>query len=179
MVKDKRGLIVLVALVALAVWLLFFRDSGTPAVSSNSPAASARPAGSAVPWINLERLDSKRPAVALGMRDVFKYGVRPAPTPLPAPPPGDETPTPYVPPTPMPTPMPTPVPPMPLKFSGVVKQKTGPKIAILVTEQKEILYGREGETLAGRYRIVNIGLESIKVQDVTSGHEQTIRIGGR
>ena len=61
---------------------------------------------------------------------------------------------------------------------GVVKAENAPRIAVLMTEQKEILHGREGDVLAGRYKVVQIGLESVKVQEVASGQEQTIRIGG-
>jgi hypothetical protein len=176
-VKDKRGLIALVPLVALAVWLLFFRDPGAPAAGPTAPVATeTRPAGPSVPWINLDRLRGSRPTVKLGNRNLFHYGVR---TPPPTAPPTAMpvyTPMPTQPPTPMPTPVP---PPMLIKFTGVVKSKAGPKIAVLMTEQKEILYGREGEVVGGRYRIANIGIESIRVQDVTTGQESTIRIGGR
>jgi hypothetical protein len=178
MVKNRRAVIALALLAAVAVWLLFFRGDDPP-VAGSAPATTSRsgPAAEDVPWINLDRLKADNPEVALGGRNIFSYGpVPPPPTPEPteAPPDGG------IPPSTMPdTPPPTPPPPaIPLKFMGVVKATNGPRIAVLMTEQKEILHGREGDVLAGRYKVVQIGLESIKVQEVVSGHEQTIRIGG-
>jgi len=177
MVKNRRALVVLALLTSVAVWLLFFRGSDAPPAGSAPGAASGAQRASDVPWINLARLSRENPAVSLGRRNLFVYGpVIPPPT-VPPPPTDVPPPTEMMPQTPG-----TPVPPPPvqinLKFIGVVKAENGPRIAVLMTEQKEILHGREGDVLAGRYKVVQIGLESVKVQEVVSGQEQTIRIGG-
>jgi hypothetical protein len=175
MVKNRRAMIALALLAAVAVWLLFFRGEDAP-VAGSAPSASRAPQVEEVPWINLDRLKAENPEVALGRRNIFSFGAAPPPpTPVPTEGPEDGVPPPTMPDTPPPTPPP---PAIALKFMGVVNVKNRPRIAVLLTEQKEILHGREGDVVAGRYKIVQIGLESVKVQEVVSGHEQTIRIGG-
>ena len=179
MVNTNRGALALLAvLIAVAIWFFFFRDSSAPAPQ----AAAARPAAGRktleLAWINVERLTAENPVVSLGRRNIFEYQATPPPLP-PSTMPSEEVAMNTAPPTPPgPTPTPPP-PPIQLKFMGVIKAKDGPRIAVLQTEQKEILHGREGDVLAGRYKIVEIKLESIDVQEVGSGHKQTLRIGGR
>jgi hypothetical protein len=175
MVKGKRALIAGV-LLAVAAALFFWPRTEEPVASS---AAAPVKVAADVPWIQLDRLKSPNPSVPLGKRNIFTYG----PTaPPPTPPPVVDTPAPQmVPPTLEPGGAPpTPAaPPLTLKFMGIAQPDGGGKIALLLTEQKEILHGREGDTLAGRYRILKIGLESVEIEEVTTGQKQTIRIGGR
>jgi hypothetical protein len=176
MVKGRRALITAAGLVVLVGALWFWQQPGTPVASSS--AAPARGSGPEVPWIHLDRLKSPNPAVGLGRRNIFGYGVTaPPPVEYTEAPPEIYTPPPItMPPGPTPTPAP---PPLTLKFMGVAQPEGGKKIALLLTEQKEILHGREGDVLAGRYRIVKIGLESVEVEEVTTGQKQSIAIGGR
>lgn len=177
MVKNRRALIVAALLAGVAVWLWFFRGDTIPAAGGGPVAATCTAAkGSDIPWINLDRLKAENPAVSLGTRNIFSYGAEAPPPTMPADP--TEAPDAAVMSTPSGPPPTAPPPPIALKFMGVVKAENGPRIAVLMTEQKEILHGREGDVLAGRYKVVQIGLESVKVQEVVSGHEQTIRIGG-
>jgi hypothetical protein len=175
----KRMGYVLGALLALilAGGIYLWRDSGLPP-AVGAFAAPAPASGAKVAWVDLDRLKVERPTIVLGKRNIF--GTVP-PTPPPTPPPDPnvtpETPAPVTPTPPTPTPSP---PPITLKFIGLVAKETskGSKIAILLSEQKEILHGREGDLLAGRYRIVKIGIESIDIEDVTTSNTQRIALRG-
>ena len=43
---------------------------------------------------------------------------------------------------------------------------------------RNVFYGREGDIIEGRYRIVRIGLESIEMMHVDGRGQQTIRLSG-
>jgi hypothetical protein len=78
-------------------------------------------------------------------------------------------------PPPVTVPTPPPLPPLNIKYIGSFDEgKKGLKVAVLMTDRKEVLTGQVGEVVANRYRIVKIGLESVDVQDV--GSEQVRRI---
>jgi hypothetical protein len=77
-------------------------------------------------------------------------------------------------PPPVTVPTPPPLPPLNIKYIGAFEGKKGLKVAVLMTDRKEVLTGQVGEVVANRYRIVRIGLESVDVQDV--GSEQVRRI---
>jgi hypothetical protein len=75
-------------------------------------------------------------------------------------------------------PPPPPPPPIALKFIGVVsgERSTG-KVAVL-SDGKFVYYGREGEIIEGRYRVVRIGEESVQMEYVDGRGRQTIRLSG-
>ena len=55
----------------------------------------------------------------------------------------------------------------------------GTKVAILLSDdRKEVLTGREGDTVANRLRIVRIGIESVEVQDLGSDRVRRIPLKG-
>jgi hypothetical protein len=176
MVKEPRRWIVpglAIAAAASVGWALL-RDTA-PAVAPSANAAEAPP-GTAkrepeLPRIDLARLDRPRPASGIGRRDLFDFAT-PPPTPPPpmpsAPPVVEETPPPVT------VPTPPPLPPLNIKYIGAFEGKKGLKVAVLMTDRKEVLTGQAGEVVANRYRIVRIGLESVDVQDV--GSEQVRRI---
>jgi hypothetical protein len=70
--------------------------------------------------------------------------------------------------------MPPPLPPLNIKYIGVLENKRGLKVAVLMTDRKEVLTGQVGEVVANRLKIVRIGIESVDVQEV--GSEQVRRI---
>jgi hypothetical protein len=149
--------------VALFVWARV--EEPVPAVSSEASPAPAARTVSEVPFIDLARLDAERPKAAAGSRDVFDFG---GPPPAPAhPDPADEDPV--APPPPVSTePAPTLPPALNVRFIGAV-EKEGARVAVLMTEKKEILTGQAGDIVANRLRIVRIGLESVDVEDVGGG----------
>jgi hypothetical protein len=67
---------------------------------------------------------------------------------------------------------------MNVRFLGAVQAREGVWVAALLTDRKELLTGKEGDTVGNRYRIVKIGLESIDLVDVTSGRQRRVRLGG-
>jgi hypothetical protein len=126
-----------------------------------------------VPRIALGRLEEGRAAPREAGRDIFDYGRPPATPRPPTPPP---TPAPVA--TPAPAvaagPVTPPLPPLNWTYIGSVESQAGLRVAVLLTEQKEILWGRAGETVGNRVKIVKIGLESVDVQQV--GSEQVRRL---
>jgi hypothetical protein len=179
MVKERRRWIVpgLALAAAASVGWVVLRDA-SPAVA---PAASAAEAstgtvkrGPDLPRIDLARLDRPRPDSGVGRRDLFDFATPPPtpPPPMPSAPPvavAEETPPPVT------VPTPPPQPPQNNKYIGSIDEgKKGLKVAVLMTDRKEVLTGQVGEVVANRYRIVKIGLESVDVQDV--GSEQVRRI---
>ena len=69
------------------------------------------------------------------------------------------------------------VPPITVKFIGVVSRKDVGKVAIL-SDGKNVYYGREGEIVDGRWRIVSIGEESLQIEYVDGRGRQTVRMTG-
>ena len=173
--RREKLLLSLVALTALSLVFLRLRDrQATPAARAR--AASLPPP---VPRIDLARLEAERPETAAGRRDLFRFGSAAideeaeratAPTREPEPivtPPVEAVATP--PPGP---------PPLNLKYLGSVENRAGVKVAVLMTDRKEVLTGQMGETVANRYRIARIGLESVDLEDVGSGQSRRIPLRG-
>jgi hypothetical protein len=169
--KASRGALAL-ALTGAAVWLYLVRGDDRPATAGTFPGFSAP----TVVRIDMDRLKVERPRLPLGLRDIFavvtpsplpvvmssrEREVRPSPSSSVAPPPILST-TPFN-----------------LTFMGVVRVTGGSPVAVLLTAQKEILHGRVGDTLAGRYKIVEIQWESVVVQEILLGHTQTLHVGKR
>ena len=98
----------------------------------------------------------------------------------PPPPPADAKPTPTSVTNPGPPPGPPPEPPpppIPLKFIGIV-EKQGLKVAALSDCRSTPLYGAEGATIDGRYRLIRIGVESIVIEHVDGRGRTTVRLDG-
>jgi hypothetical protein len=181
MVSDKRRLAIVtaVAVAAVALAVVQWQRSGPQLTSP----VLAQGAGTTeqIPWIDLDRVKQSSEAPPLGKRNPFIFVAVPQANPNQGGGPGDPAmPPPVDTPEPEPlTPTPTAPPePMLIKFIGLLQPEGGAKIAVLLSEQKEILHGREGDLLGGRYRIVKIGLESIDMQDVTTGQSQKIPLRG-
>ena len=177
--RREKGLL---ALVALGVAALVLQRLNNPA---GTPAARARsePLPPPVPRIDLARLSAERPDSGAGERDLFQFGAAPRSK-------DDEEELPIVT-VPVPTPQPVlPVdgasgpagvaslPPLSLKYLGSVENRAGVKVAVLLTDRKEVLTGRAGDTVANRYRIARIGLESVDLEDVASGQSRRIPLRG-
>ena len=75
---------------------------------------------------------------------------------------------------------PPPPPRIPLKYIGDMTDPKNPgkKIAIL-SDARGSYYGREGEVIEGRYRIIRIGVESIELAYLDGRGRQTIRQTGQ
>jgi hypothetical protein len=123
---------------------------------------------------NLERTP---PPVSGSGRNPFAFEVRAAPAP---PRPAGPVPPPVT--LPGPTgpagPGAARLEPIALKFIGILsgEGKTG-RIAVL-SDGKFVYYGREGDVIEGRYRLLVIGEESVQLEYVDGQGRQTIRLSG-
>ena len=185
MATERRSqLILAVALVALAgvgYWS-WMQTSTVPAPSSNATGSSTavaggkRTSGSTVeaPDVHIDELEAERPKPGGPERNLFRFRPKApqAPTPVAARPGPPTPPVAVAPPTPT-----GPPPPIALKFVGVVKREGQPTIAILTDGNGEI-HGVEGGTIAGKYRILRIGAESIEMAYLDGRGRQTIRLSG-
>lgn len=178
---ERRNRLLLGALVVVLAVVLF-RAFTTPAPPPpTGQRAAARSDGTtapeAAPDVHLEALEAERPAPSGSERNLFRFGRR---TPAPgsgaassaeindAPPPG-----------PFATPPVAAAAGIPLKFIGIVERtEHGDKIAILSDGRGVPFHGREGDVVAGRYRILRIGAESIEMANLDGGGRQTIRLSG-
>jgi len=154
-------------------------SSATSAASNSSSNGRARTARSAgppptAPDVRLRELDDERPKPISGDRNLFRFKPKPAP---PEPPRPTMPPPPIVRPTPSVPTGPPPLPPIPLKFIGILEAPQS-RNAALVDSNGLVYHGKEGEIVAGRYRILKIGVESIELAYLDGRGRQTIRLTG-
>jgi hypothetical protein len=183
MAPDRRKLLLLIVLavvLAVAVYSAWPRTADRAPSSSNVREGSARPgarttAGGA-PDVRLEALSAESPQPGDAGRNLFHFGERraaaspepeealpPAPTPVMPGPGGPQAPQ---------------VPAIALKFIGIVEApERGEKFAVL-SDGRFVHYGREGDTIEGRYQILRIGAESIEMAHLDGTGRQTIRLSG-
>lgn len=201
--QQQRQLILLGSLGVLLVLVVAFQfwpggsDSrlasggsrtGVPARSSTPPrapapgsAAAAASAGEVEP-VRLERLATKGPEPTDGRRNPFSLEPE-------APPPSEKVAggpgsagvpaAPVGPPEPTGPPPPPPIAPIALKFIGTVTVPTKVGRIAAFSDGKFVYYGREGEVIEGRYRIVKIGEESVQMEYADGKGRQTIRLSGK
>jgi hypothetical protein len=173
-------------LIALAV--VVYRALAAPAAAPGSPAASSAtrpaaqarnaPGGAGAPDVHLESLKIDRPKPVETERNLFRFRQK-APPPPPASAMRPTTPTITVPTIPAVPPGPPPPPAITLKFIGVVEPGGGrPKQAVLSDGQGVPMFAPEGGIVAGRYRILRIGVESIELSYLDGRGRQTIRLSG-
>ena len=169
------------AVLAMAVWMQY--SAATPPATAAAPvrrprAVAPKKPAEAEPMmaVKLEALKLDRQEPTDAARNPFRFKPKVVP-----PPPRPVTPVPVAPPPPT-GPVapagPPPPPPIALKFIGLVAKADGMKIAVL-SDSKVTLYGREGDIIDGRYRIVKIGVESIELTYADGRGRQTIRLTGQ
>lgn len=137
------------------------------------------------PALGLEQMEAERTAPG-NRRDLFRFGsAQPAPIAddedapegVSRPAPGGRRATP-APPPPIEQPDLPPAPaPIPLRFVGLVQARDGVKVAAL-SDGRYTFYGREGDVIEGRWRIVTIGVESLVIERIDGTGRQTIRYAG-
>ncbi len=75
---------------------------------------------------------------------------------------------------------PPPPPPIPLKFIGVIDERAdAPRVAVLSDGRGTVVYGKEGDILEGRYRVLRIGADSAELAYLDGRGRQTIRLSGQ
>jgi hypothetical protein len=144
---------------------------GGDAVAQAGPsrAAAARDQAESAPPVRLAQLKADRPAAVEGGRNLFREKPKPpppAPKVVPPPPPDPNA----------PPPPPPPPPPITLKLIGIV-QGSGKPIAAL-SDGKDVFYGREGDIIEGRYRIIKVNVESIDIAYVDGRGQRRLGLSG-
>jgi hypothetical protein len=125
------------------------------------------------PDVHLDSLTAERPRPETG-RDLFRFKSKPPPPPPAAPPPRIPTPA-----EDAAAAAPPPPPPITLKFIGYLDvDAQGKRIAFLSDGRGAPLYGHEGDTVLGQYRILRISAESIEMSYLDGRGRQTIRLTG-
>lgn len=194
--ESRRQLPLLAGLLGVLLLVLWWQFGGSSAAPA-APAAAGRPAASAPPGrspaaastaelfargVALARLSEDRPAPEESGRDPFRSGAsssaatgtgRGATGAVPTP----AVPAPVLPVVPAPPPGPPPPPAISVKFIGIVSRRDIGKVAVL-SDGKNVYYGREGEIVDGRWRIVAIGEESLQIEYADGRGRQTVRLTG-
>src|SRR6516225_607073 len=177
---DRRKQIVLAGLVVVLAAVVYRAVATSPARSPSSnparvpPAARQNGAGAiTAPDVHLDTLNGERPKPMDVERNLFRF--KPKPPPVAASP-GRGTPLISV--APEVTNGPPPPPPITLKFIGTLREEGKPPIAVLSDGHGPPMYGIEGGTVAGRYRVLRIGAESIEMSYLDGRGRQTIRQTG-
>ena len=178
---DRRKqvlLAVLVVVLAAAAYRAWTTTSAVPLPTSNGAGRGPAPTHRGAPQqsaegtldVRLDALEADRPKPGQGQRDLFRFKPKPPP---PAP-------RPTAPPAPVQTgpPPPPPTPPIPYKFIGVVEAGPTKRLAVLSDGRGVPVYGREGDIIEGRYRILRIGAESIEMEHIDGRGRQTLRLSG-
>ncbi len=186
--RPRVWLLVLLGVAAAALGAMKLWPSSSaapPPGTSNTRAAAKDKAGAAIDPaslnVRLDELKEARPGPGEVERNPFTFRPKPPPPP-PAPPPGAGRGTngPLKPTPPVETgpPPPPPPPPIPLKFFGIVEQPGMGKVAAF-TDCRATYYGREGDVIAGQFRLVRIGIESVVMEYVDGRGRTTIRLSGQ
>lgn len=180
--RPRPWLIVALAAVvglALVFWLVPGKSAG-PAVAPSNPRTQQRTKGveSTDPAdlaVRLEKLKRPRVGTETSDRNPFRFYVKPPPPPpttqpsrgavVPPPPPVDTG--------------PPPPPPIPLKYIGFFEEEKGGKKLAAFSDCRTTMRGHEGDIVAGQYRLVRIGVESVVMEYVDGRGRTTIRMSGQ
>jgi hypothetical protein len=162
---------------AVAVYMQWPRTADPVRGTSNvRGAARGRSEGTpaTAPEVHLKSLGAEHAKPEEVERNLFKF----KPKPPPPPPPQPVVALPPAPVVPSGPPPPPPLPPIALKFIGVLETSNAQKIAVLSDGRGAPIYGKEGETVLGQYKILRIGIESIDMAYLDGRGRQTIRMSG-
>jgi hypothetical protein len=179
--KGSRQLVLLAVLGVLVVAALARRTDSPTAVdprASNGRQTAATSASQETPVADL-RLDLlKGESAELGptTRNPFQFKSKPEPPAA-----AQQASAPKAPVVVAPPPLPQGPPPPPtigLKYIGVLETAQG-RVAIFRDTGGDIVNGREGDIIDGRYRLLKIGVESADLAYVDGRGRQTIRLSGQ
>lgn len=178
MTKGQRQLTMLGVLLAVLAGAVLFRPGANGGASAPSAPVVER-AGQPTPAIpvsglRLDRLAMTSPELNEAGRNPFRFRPRAEPVRVSAP---IERPESIAPPVPV---GPPPPPPIPLKFIGVLDApaRLG-RLAILSDSRGGVFYGKEGDTIEGRYRVLRVSTESAELAYIDGRGRQTIRLSGQ
>ena len=174
--RQMIGLGVLGAILAGLVWYQFFQPTASPVRASNLP---VRPPAAVDPVTLPEALKlaalEEAPGVTDAGRNPFSFGARPAP-----PPPPMSVLPPAPPPAPGAPPAPQGPPPIAIRLTGMlVDPRTGRTMITLRDPATGTLFQAfEGDVVDGRYRVLQIGVESATVSYVDGSGVRKLSLGG-
>jgi hypothetical protein len=177
-------LVALAFAVVLALLTQFMTGkSAAPAAPASNPRATARAKHVDVDKVqpgdlevHLGALKERSPEAQTNERNPFRFYVKPPPPPPP--PPKDFTPPP--PPTSTVPVGPPPPPPITLKYIGLLEGIQGLGKVAVFSDCRTTMRAREGEIIAGQYRLVRIGNESVVMEYADGrGSPTTIRMSGQ
>ena len=183
--KTRRQLTLLGALVvvlAVLVYVRFLRSDPAPPATVQAGSA-AQPSNQAtgtggrkalpVSDVRLDALTHEQTKLADAERNPFRFKPKPAPPPPPVQRTPPQT---YVPP-PVVT-GPPPPPPIPLKYVGVLTPPGTPQVryAVLSDARGTPFYGKEGDLIEGRYRVLRVATDSVDVAYADGRGRQTLRL---
>ena len=189
MTPPTRRQIALLAMLAAAVVAVVILQpwSDPQAETTQKPSNRAgQRDGKALPDVpvvdlRLERLNTEREELPESERNPFRF--RPK-APPPAPPrSGSTLPAPR-PPEFLPPPVasqpagPPPPPPIPIKFFGVLTIR-GERVAVFTDSRGGQFYGKQGDIIEGRYRVLRIGPDSVDLAYLDGRGRQTISLTGQ
>jgi hypothetical protein len=181
MAPDRRRPLVLLGVLAVLVIVYIWtrQSDSTPAASGGrAQAIPINPGGAIadVPEVKLDALNAARTGLEDQRRNPFR--LQPPAPPTEPPRPAPRVTPPVAPIDPSVPPPPPPPPPITLKFIGLVQAASrGGRLAVL-SDGRFVYYGREGDIIDGRYRVVRIGDESIELEYADGRGKQTIRLSG-
>ena len=181
--RVSRQLLVLAAVpVALVVVVLARRaetPAGTTARPSNPTRATTPAAASAAPVadVKLELLKTAPSELDASTRNPFQFKPKAPPPPPPRPPSAAGRGAPIVVGPPV-SQGPPPPPPIALKYIGVLETAQG-RVAVFRDSGGDIVNGKEGDIIDGRYRLLKIGVESADLAYPDGRGRQTIRLSGQ
>lgn len=175
----------LVALGAVAWWQFGGSSDSAPRPASRAGAPSNQAGRNArvetpdVVDVKLESLEQAVEELAESARNPFRF--RPvAPPPPPPRPVVQAPPVVMAPPVPQGPPPPPPPPPIPLRYIGLLGAATQPdRVAVLADTRGTPIYGREGDIIDGRYRLLRISGESVDVAYLDGRGRQTFRLAAQ
>ena len=179
MSKAQRQLAILGVLLIVLAGALATRLGGGGAASAPATvrtAAASRAPVRAIPvtGLRLDLLNATAAEQVETTRNPFSFRPPPAP-PRPVAPVVQNAPV--VNPVPM---GPPPPPPIPLKFIGLLDApaRLG-RLAILSDSRGGVFYGKEGDVIEGRYRVLKISTETAELAYMDGRGRQTIRLSGQ
>ncbi|HEX7794076.1 MAG TPA: hypothetical protein VF456_06985 [Vicinamibacterales bacterium] len=179
-IEKWRPILLAVLAVALAgvIYVEWPRPADAAKATSTPKAAGGRAPSATTtltaPDVHLKSLEEEHTKPGDIERDLFRFKTRLAPPPTTRPAVAI-APPPVVPSGPPPPP---PLPPIALRFIGVLESANTQKIAVLSDGRGAPLYGKEGDTVLGQYKILHIGVESIEMAYLDGRGRQTIRLSG-
>lgn len=181
--RPRPWLLVALAVV-VAVALMFWlpgKSAAPPSLPSNPRAKpKAKTVENVQPGdleVRLNALNDPKPDAQDAERNPFRFYVKPPPPP-PPPPKVDPSTIQQQPVGPIGPPQPPPPPPITLKYIGLLEVGNGEKVAAF-SDCRSTMRGKEGDVIAGQYRLVHIGTESVVMEYVDGRGRTTIRQSGQ